>query len=102
MTDIQKTDMVKTLIGNEHCTATEIETYLLLAADEITKKAFPFKASAEMPLEYETLQCQLAARMLLKRGFEGQTASTDNGVHRTWAASEFDDLLSSVVQRVGF
>ena len=98
MTDAEKITMVKALVDND-ATATDdlIKVYLRLASNKMLERLYPFDADKEesdLPERYETIQCELAARLFLRRGGEGETNHEENGVNRTYATVDDEDLLS--------
>ena len=75
-------------------------TLLDIAGRRIVERAYPFvadKSRVPVPPRYDLLQVQLAQDMYNRRGAEGQTAHSENGVNRSYEDS--DKLLSTVVQR---
>lgn len=77
-----------------------LSTYLLLAEQIVLSKAYPFddiECPAEMPARYDGVQVEIAAYMLNKRGAEGETAHSENGVSRTY---ENGDIPSSLLRRI--
>ena len=76
-----------------------LEQYLDLAAAKISLRANPYDEAAAMPPQYEVLQCELAAFLVAKRGAEGQSAHSENGVSRTYLGE--DEYLRQVVPKAG-
>lgn len=78
-----------------------LDTMIALAEAEVLNKMYPFgyPDSVIVPARYEMLQVQLAAELYTKRGAEGQTSHSENGISRTWP--EKSALLAKVVSRVG-
>lgn len=111
MTDYEKVELVKVLINDSSVTEDNITVYLSLAMHKILERCYPFKdvdavneegnLKYPMPKRYEHLQCELASRMIVRRGVEGQVSSSVNGVSRTFATANDEDLLKEVVQRIG-
>lgn len=100
MTDAEKITMVKALVDND-ATATDdlIKVYLRLASNKMLERLYPFDADKEesdLPERYETIQCELASRLFLRRGGEGETNHEENGVNRTYATVDDEDLLSRI------
>ena len=100
MTDAEKITMVKALVDND-ATATDdlIKVYLRLASNKMLERLYPFDADKEesdLPERYETIQCELASRLFLRRGGEGETNHEENGVNRTYATVDDEDLLSKL------
>ncbi len=98
MTDADKLAMLKALIGTTTLTDDTLSIYLQIAAEKVLRRCYPFAASTQtysVPTRYETVQVELAANAVLKRGAEGQSLMIDNGVHRTFESE--DELLKRIV-----
>ena len=67
----------------------------------ILNRMYPFgyPEDAVIPSRYERIQIQLAVELYSKRGAEGQTTHSENGIARTWP--EKDRLLMQVIPHVG-
>ena len=67
----------------------------------ILNRMYPFgyPEGTEVPLRYEQLQLQLAVELYTKRGAEGQSSHSENGVTRTWA--EESPLLKRIMPHCG-
>ena len=101
MTQAEKVTLVQTLIGaDEDATDDVVSVYLDLAKGAILNRRYPFGIPdyAEVPKEYEMLQCRLAERYFLKRGAEGEQVHLEDGVHRHYGSVNDEDLLMEVVQ----
>ena len=104
MSQDEKIAMVQALADDSSVSQTVIETYLTLAGHKILQRAYPFRdvsSFTEVPAKYSVLQCELAVRYIHRRGIEGETGNTDNGVRRSFGSANDDDLLSEVMQVVG-
>lgn len=73
--------------------------YLELAAEKVIKKCYPFDPTkTEVPDRYKPNQVEIAAYLLNKRGAEGETRHSENGIDRTYAdASVPDSMLKDIV-----
>lgn len=97
MTDEEKIKTLKAMVGDSDSDDV-LSTYLLLAGGKIINRAYPYDSSVtDVPTEYETLQCEIAAYMLNKRGAEGQTQHTENGISRQY---ENADVPASMLKAV--
>ena len=98
MTDAQKIAMVQTLVQNDgDVTDAIVGVYLQLACNKMLERLFPYdttKTVSDIPERYETIQCELAARLYLRRGGEGETSHEENGVNRTYGSVDDEDILS--------
>lgn len=94
-------DKIKTLAALTGEPDTELLSTLLdIAGRRIVERAYPFvadKSRIPVPPRYDMLHVQLAQDMYNRRGAEGQTAHSENGVNRSYEDS--DKLLSTVYQR---
>lgn len=102
MTDAEKITFVHNMVGGSD-TDDVLSTYLTLAGKKIIAKAYPYDDSVtEVPAQYDTLQCEIAAYMLNKRGAEGQLTHTENGITRTYENGDVPlSLLRTVTPHVG-
>ena len=83
MTDVEKLTALRAMVGGSD-TDEVLSTYLLLAGRKVIARAFPYNDEVvEVPAKYETIQLEIAAYMLNKRGAEGQTQHSENGITRT-------------------
>ena len=101
MTQSEKITLVQTLLGaDEDASDAVVSVYLDLAKGAILNRRFPFGIPdyAEVPKEYEMLQCRLAERYFLKRGAEGEAVHLEDGVHRHYGSVNDSDLLDEVIQ----
>lgn len=96
MTEAEKICIVKAMSG-EADEATVL-AYLNIAGSKICNKAYPF-AETEMnvPPKYDHTQVEIAVYLLNKRGAEGQTAHSENGISRTY---ENADIPASLLREV--
>ena len=101
MTEAEKVALVQSLIDDASITADQISAYLALAASRIRFAVYPFGGPSELPSEYDNPQCELAVRMIARRGGEGEISHGENGVSRVWASADDIDILSKLVPHVG-
>ena len=90
MTENEKLDMVKTMMGTDAPSDAEITSYLSAAKSEILSWRYSYAASIpdEVPAEYEMTQVQAVINGFTQRGNEGQNVSIENGIHRHFAYSD--------------
>lgn len=97
MNQDEKLKALKAMIGGSD-TDEVLSTYLNLAGRKIIAKAYPYNSEiTEVPAQYDCLQVEIAAYLLNKRGAEGQTSHSENGVSRTY---ENADVPSSMLKAV--
>lgn len=96
MLEAEKIKLVKAMSGE-----TDVDTvsaYLSLAGDKICRRAYPFDpAVTEVPERYQFLQIEIAVYLLNKRGGEGETSHSENGISRTY---ESGDVPASMMRQV--
>ena len=97
MTDEEKLIALKAMVGGSD-TDEVLSTYLMLAGKKIIARAFPYDETVTaVPAKYEALQCEIAAYMLNKRGAEGQTAHTENGISRAYENADVPSSMLKIV-----
>ena len=98
MTDNEKLVMLKALIGTTKLDDDALLVYLMLAGEKVLRRCYPCAASTQaytVPERYETIQVELACNEVVKRGAQGQSSLTDNGVSRVFESE--DVLLRRIV-----
>ena len=96
MTDTEKLKMHESMTGETE--EAVLSTYLTLAKGVVLRKAFPFGDGTEtVPAKYDTVQVEIAAYMLNKRGAEGESAHSENGVTRYY---EDGDIPPTLLRRI--
>ena len=87
----------------EKVTDVELEDILESAKAVILSRRFPFgEQPAEIEDKYKDLQVRIAVEMFNKRGAEGETAHSENGVSRSYASANVsEDLLKEITPKVG-
>lgn len=96
MTDAEKLTMLQGM--TDETDSNVLSTYLTLAKGVVVSKAYPYGTGAEeVPPPYHTTQVEIAAYMLNKRGAEGETAHSENGVARSY---EDGDIPSTLLRRI--
>ena len=50
----------------------------------VLSRAYPYSEEDTVPAKYDTVHVEIAAYMLNKRGAEGETAHSENGVSRSY------------------
>lgn len=101
MTSAEKLAAFKVLISPDTDTD-EVLTSMLAAAESlILNRMYPFgyEDSQVVPKRYEQIQLQLAVELYTKRGAEGQSSHSENGISRSW--TEKSPLLSRIVPHCG-
>ena len=106
MTDAEKLSLLRVMVGqpNEGAWADEVLTsYLSIAGRKIINRAYPYDDTiTEVPRRYGYLQCDIANYLLNRRGSEGQTSHSENGVNRSYESADVpESMLSEVTPHVG-
>ena len=102
MADSPSVVSIKTRLGDSTIDSALVDLYLQDAKDAIMQRFYPFGVpqDAEFPEEYETLACKLAVRYISRRGAEGEDTHNENGINRSYATVDDDDLLCVVTPYV--
>lgn len=102
MTKEEKLVALKAMVGGSD-TDEVLSTYLNIAGSKIIDRAFPFKSDVtEVPTKYEYLQLEIAAYLLNKRGAEGQTSHSENGISRQYENADVPaSMLKSITPHCG-
>lgn len=106
MVDVEKLAMLRIMVGqpNEGDWADDVLiSYLAIAGRKIINRAYPYDDTVtDVPHRYDYLQCEIAAYLLNKRGAEGETAHSENGINRTYENADVpDSMLSDVIPHCG-
>jgi hypothetical protein len=102
MTQAEKLQLLKALVG-ESDTEEVLLAYLNIAGRKILNRAYPYGTDeTDVPARYEFLQCEIAAYLLNKRGAEGQTGHSENGISRSYESADVpESLMSAVTPMIG-
>lgn len=102
MTESEKLTALKAMVGGSD-TDEVLSTYLMLAGRKIITRAYPYDPDVtEVPVQYEHLQLEIAIYMLNKRGAEGQTSHSENGISRSYENADIPkSMLRSITPNVG-
>ena len=102
MTQTEKLQLLKALVG-ESDTEEVLLAYLNIAGRKILNRAYPYDTDeTEVPTRYDFLQCEIAAYLLNKRGAEGQTSHSENGISRSYESADVpESMLGAVTPMVG-
>lgn len=96
MTMSEKAKFVVKLLDNDsNATEEVVMEYLQLAEQKILDRLYPFgHEDKQMPDRYCNLHCELAQRMFLRRGGEGEKSHEENGINRIYDSVDDEDILS--------
>ena len=106
MTEVEKLSLLRVMVGqpNEGDWADDVLiSYLAIAGRKIINRAYPYDDTVtDVPRRYSYLQCDIASYLLNKRGAEGQTAHSENGVNRSYESADVPaSMLDEVIPHVG-
>jgi hypothetical protein len=106
MTEVEKLSLLRIMVGQPNEGDWEDDvliSYLATAGQKIINRAYPYDDTVtEVPRRYGYLQCEIANYLLNKRGAEGQTAHSENGVNRSYESADVpESMLSEVIPHVG-
>ena len=97
MTEQEKITALKAMIGGSDADEV-LSVYLSLAGKKIIAKAYPYKDDVtEVPERYEFLQLEIAAYLMNKRGAEGQTAHSENGIDRSYENADVPESMLKTI-----
>lgn len=104
MTEMEKVERLATLISPDTASPDMLTVLLEQAEGIVLNRRYPFgiPEEATVPTAYEHIQIQIALELFAKMGAEGQTAHSENGISRTYEASDVSpSLLRRIVPVVG-
>lgn len=92
MTDTEKLTMLKAMTGEKD--ESVLSTYLSIAENKVLKRAYPFDSTVTVvPDRYAYNQVEIAAYLVNKRGAEGETAHSENGISRSYEDGDVPPTL---------
>lgn len=92
MTDTEKLTMLKAMTGEKD--ESVLSTYLSIAGNKVLKRAYPFDSTVTVvPDRYAYNQVEIAAYLVNKRGAEGETAHSENGISRSYKDGDVPPTL---------
>lgn len=100
MTPEEKLAVLKIMVGSADAEYDlgQLSAYLSIAGSKIISRAYPYKTNiTDVPSQYDLLQVEIAAYLINKRGAEGQTMHSENGISRSY---ENADVPESMLQAV--
>lgn len=101
MSEAEKLNKIKIMSGETD--EDILRVFLDVAGKKIIAKAYPYSSDVtEVPAKYELLQCEIAVYLLNKRGAEGQTSHSENGISRQYENGDVpESMLKSVIPFCG-
>ena len=106
MNSIKRLDTLKAMVGNAVFTEEKetLTVYLSLAEEVVLNKLYPFgyQENKSIPSKYDYKVCEVACYLFNKRGAEGQTGHSENGISRSYeSASVPESMLKEITPFVG-
>ena len=103
MSNSEKVELLRAMLEDDTEDESILLAYLRLAGVRIIEKAYPFRSDVEeVPAKYDMTQIEIAAYLLNKRGAEGETYHSENGINRSYEnASVPPSMLAGVIPFVG-
>ena len=69
-------------------------TFLDIAGEKILEKCYPYRHDkSDVPARYHSTQLEIAVYLLNKRGAEGETAHSENGISRSYESATVPDSM---------
>lgn len=101
MSESEKLEMLKNLL--DEVDDTILLTYLTLAGQKIIQRAYPYHSDVkEVPARYAATQVEIACYLYNKRGAEGETYHSENGINRSYENADVPkSMLAGVVPIAG-
>ena len=102
MTQAEKLKLLKAMVGeSDH--EEVLLAYLNIAGGKSLNRAYPCGTDeTEVPGRYDFLHCEIAAYLLNKRGAEGQTGHSENGISRSYESADVpESMLGAITPMVG-
>lgn len=101
MTNEEKLAMLKTLSGETD--EDILLAFLTLAGQKVIQRAYPYRTDVvNVPDKYSTNQIEIACYLLNKRGAEGETYHSENGINRSYENADVpDSMLARITPFVG-
>ena len=93
-------EMLKAMVPE--ITDSDIEVLLELSEGVILNAQYPFGYEDDVEVEnrYKALQVQMCIQMFNKRGAEGETQRSENGITRTYSTGDISsDLLARITPK---
>lgn len=98
MEEAEKITVVKTM--TEETDGSVISVFLSLGKEIILNRLYPYESEDDKRVwlsRYDMLQCRITAYLLNKRGAEGETVHSENGITRDYADA---DVPSSMLNEI--
>ena len=104
MTISEKLTALKTRIAPDTADDNLLHELLEQAGAIVLNRRFPFgyPDGTEVPAQYERFQVSIAVELYSKRGAEGETGHSENGINRTYEAGDISpSLIKQIIPMCG-
>lgn len=107
MAENLKLKELKSLLGYEASDTSEdnlLNVYLRIAERKVINRLYPFNPSpaAVVPMKYSHKVVEIAQYLYLRRGSEGETSHSENGVSRAYESADIPkSMLEDIIPMVG-
>jgi hypothetical protein len=104
MNDTKRLSTLRAMIGDsDNPTDETLTVYLSLAVNAVMNRLYPFGwEDKHLPSKYDLKACEIACYLYNKRGAEGQTGHSENGISRSYeSASVPESMLKEITPFVG-
>ena len=94
---------LKVLVDADDTETPLLETLIRLSERKILRRLYPYDTSKkEVPEKYYDKVIEIAIYLYNKRGAEGQTSHSENGISRSYGSADIpDDMVKDIVPFVG-
>ena len=104
MNDVKRLATLKAMVGkSDNPTDETLTVYLSLAVNAVMNRLYPYGWEGKhLPSKYDYKACEIACYLYNKRGAEGQTGHSENGISRSYeSASVPESVLKEITPFVG-
>ena len=104
MTETLKIEQLKQLLSPDVPSDEELTALLFITKGAILNRRYPFGHyyGEEVPQKYEYLQLQMCVQLFNKKGAEGQTTHSENGITRNYEVGDIpESLLKQIIPVAG-
>lgn len=104
MTDERKMELIRSALKPDTISDDELTVLLEVSKGAILNRRYPFgyPEGIEVPARYEHIQLQICVEMFSKKGAEGQTSHSENGISRSYECGDISNsLLNKILPMVG-
>ncbi len=95
--------MLLSIDNDDSESISQLNIYLRIAEQKVLNRLYPFNSDNEIvPKKYEHKVLEIAQYLYLRRGSEGETAHSENGVSRSYEDADIPkSMLAEITPMVG-